>query len=343
MVQTAAVEIPADLSFDRTVRRDLVHRLSNTEVFLTDYRKIEGGSYFCAAQLPRYHAYYNEGLAQSAAYDILLLLECCRQAATYGGHAYFGNASATTNLVKGIDISVTHPEALDHTDRPGELLMHVTAIQVTSEGRQKSGTLVVDMFVDGRLVGRARIAVTVVPQGTFTALRRRQRGTESLPSTDELPEIPPGVPVLPARVGRLNPTNVLLTDAAVEGRSVVARVGLSCRNHSILDHRCDHLPAMALIEAGRQACLLAPDPASAADTTRLTGLTANFTQVRRTGRPVARTGDRPGLRRCPRQGGIERAFHPERAGSRMGRLHLHRWVRARPVAEVVRTVRPSQS
>lgn len=134
MLKNLCPDAPYDLSFDRTVSRTLVHRRANAEVFLTDYRPVDSETFMCAAQLPRYHAYYDEGLAQAAAYDVLLLLECCRQAATYGGHARFDNPSDTTNLVKEITVSITDPDGLVHTHQPGELLMRVSVPDAQIKG-----------------------------------------------------------------------------------------------------------------------------------------------------------------------------------------------------------------
>ncbi|GAB2649983.1 hypothetical protein GCM10027169_15780 [Gordonia jinhuaensis] len=50
---TATIE---DLSYDRNIPRDIVHRESIAEVFLTDARPAARGAVF-AAQLPRNHSY----------------------------------------------------------------------------------------------------------------------------------------------------------------------------------------------------------------------------------------------------------------------------------------------
>lgn len=78
------------LNFTRTVDRSLIHRWALSEVFLTDARSVDESEYLAAAQLPPWHAYYSERFSRLGAPDPLLLLECARQAETYGGHAFVG-------------------------------------------------------------------------------------------------------------------------------------------------------------------------------------------------------------------------------------------------------------
>lgn len=230
--------------------------------------------------MPQYHAYYTDHLIRPEAHDLLLLLECCRQAATYGGYVHYRNAADTINLVNELEIELTEPEALVIGARPAELTMRVDVVDKVLGGARRRGTPVVEMFIGGVSVGRARIRATVVKQATFRALRRRHRGSEP-PSTHALPEVPDGVPVAPHRVGRENPTNVVLTDALLDGDVATARLGLLRRNRSILDHEYDHFPAMSLVEGARQVALLAMEGVSggvegAAARMRATRLRASF-------------------------------------------------------------------
>lgn len=250
-------DLSVEVSFERSVNRLQVNRLAIAEVFLTDFHPIDETTLVCGAQLPLYHAYYSDHLSRPETYDLLLLLECCRQASTYGGRVHYGQPADSTNLIHDMEIRIVASEALRIRVRPGELTMRVTAHDTVAVGKSTRGVTLVQMYLAGRYIGHARFGVTVVSNRTYRALRMRQRSTPPPLSTD-LPEVPDGEPVVPCRVGRQNPANVVLTEAeTLDSGAVVAKLGVQPRNRSILDHEYDHFPAMSLLEAARQAGLLA--------------------------------------------------------------------------------------
>lgn len=273
--RTAAVQ-SATLTYDRTVDRAMVNRESVAEVFITDYQGVAEDSFVCGAQLPQYHGYFSDHLIQPESYDLLLLLECCRQAGTYSVYAHLGHAEGAVNLVDAFEVEITDTARLAVGHHPGELAMR---FDVNTNGTKRQHTFRVEMLIDGAAVGWATLQARTAKASTFRALRRRHRRADP-PSTRDLPAMPTGVPVSPRTVGRGSPLNVLLTDAYVESGSIASRLGLRPRNRSILDHEYDHYPAMALVEAERQAGLLAlanltGDP-DAAQRMRAVSLSATF-------------------------------------------------------------------
>lgn len=261
------------LSFDRTVNRLWVNRNAVSEVFITDFRPVDETSFVCAAQLPVYHAYYSDHLIRPARYDLLLLLECCRQAATYGGYLHYNNPKDSVNLVSGFEIEITAPAALLVGTNPGQLTLEVSTTDTVKVGRKRRGAPRILMFLGDVYLGRAAIQVTVVPRSTFRTLRRRQRGGEP-PSSGELPETLPESGVDPRRVGRQCPANALLTNESTQQGEIICQLHLPTRNRSILDHEHDHYPAMSLVEAARQTGLLA--------LSRFTGFVDAATQLQAT-------------------------------------------------------------
>jgi hypothetical protein len=192
-------------------------------------------------------------------------------------HLHNGSTD-TVNVIHKLDIEVVRPSALVISAHPGRLMLRVTSDAV-SVGKKRRFTTQFQIYLDGVYIGRASAPATAFSRNTFQTVRRRLRGSEP-PLSSNLPQVPAGSPVEPRRVGREHSANVLLTDAVVDQGTTSSRLGLSPRNRSILDHEYDHFPAMSLMEAARQAGLLAlgriAGRADAAAQMRATGLRATF-------------------------------------------------------------------
>jgi hypothetical protein len=288
------LDIPVELLFDRTVSRSCLNRSAISEVFLTDLHVLDESRSVGAAQLPKYHAYYTDHTVRPEAYDLLLLLEVSRQVAIYNELLRNDESTRMARLANDLEINLTQPEAALLGTGPGEITAHVTASRVHL-GEKWQVTTLVDMFIDGHYVGWTRIKGTYIRPATLRALRQRQRGGTPFLSTD-LPQIPAGVPVPPAQVGRSNPANVVLSNATSDGPIITARLALQPRNTSILEHEYDHVPAMAMAEAARQMGLIALEKTGAVDSTcqqrRATGLHATFGRFAELDSPVTMTACR---------------------------------------------------
>lgn len=254
--QVASTAGVTGLTFQRTVDRSLLHRTALSEVFLTDCRIVDDHTYLAAAQLPPSHAYYTDHQHRSPLIDPILLLECARQAETYGGHAVFGVPAHTRFILRDWSLHIDDVAALARTVGPVEMSMVVH----TGEDRWVGGSLRglvygIDILLDGRHAGRARISVSYLPEETYHHLRRGRRGSPP-PSSTSISTVFAGTPVPPHLVGRSNADNVVLQDARVEGAGIAACVRLALDNASMFDHTQDHLPGMVMTEAARQAGLL---------------------------------------------------------------------------------------
>jgi hypothetical protein len=254
-----------DLTYDRTVPRGLVHRWSLSEVFLTDYGKTDDGTFACAAQLPSSHAYFRDHVGLPGQHDPLNVLEAGRQAVTYAAHVHQEVPRETTFMVSAWSLRISDPEPLLAGELPGELSIAgaVTDRRIRG-GRVRRLAFAMDLALNGRALGGLTMDVSCTPTEQYHTLRRLQRGTEA-PTAFSLPVTQAGRPVPPAKVGRLNPANVVLDDAEYADGEVSAL--LSPRmlgNRSMYDHPYDHVPAMVLSEAARQcALLLAAGPVGA--------------------------------------------------------------------------------
>lgn len=266
------------LSFQRTVDRHLLHRSALSEVFLTDCRPVDEHRYVAAAQLPPSHPYYTDHLHRTPLVDPMLLLECCRQAETFGGHVMFGVPEDTAFILRDWSLRVTGPTALTRTPGPTELGMVVhTTGRRTVGGALRALVYEIDMVLGGRSVGHVHISVGYLPSASYQEIRHGRRGSVP-PSSTSLTPPPAGVPVAPHLVGRANPGNVLLHDVRLSSDELIARIRPAVDHPSMFDHAQDHLPGMVMTEAARQAGLLALNDFYGLSPSRwvMTGMGASF-------------------------------------------------------------------
>jgi hypothetical protein len=280
----AGLDRLANLTFDRTVDRTLLHRRALSEVFLTDSQQVHERAYLAAAQLPALHAYYTDHV-RADALDPLLLLECARQAETYGAHAYFGVPLGTSFVLRRW--SMTLRAGRSRPSGPAELRM---AVQTNSArhilGALRNLTYDVDLFLGGHGLGNVQIGVAYLPRHAYRAVRARRRAGNAPPTSEGLIAADvalsrPAVPVVaPARVGRSLPANVVLYEPLFGSDTVNAQIRVPLAHPSMFDHPQDHLPGMVMMEAARQLGLLVvhADHGAAPRSVELVGFTATFSQ-----------------------------------------------------------------
>ncbi|WP_052684711.1 AfsA-related hotdog domain-containing protein [Lentzea aerocolonigenes] len=241
----------AVLDRTRTVDRTLLHRTHLSEVFLTDAVGVDADRYLTAAHLPPSHPYYTDHLLAPGVPDPLLLLECTRQAETYGGHAF-----------REVDLDRKFILLRWTLDLPGLVSSpagHELTMVTTTSGRKGAGSRIraltysTELFLGGHHLGRTVIDVGYQPAESYRYLRSQRRGTPPPMSSAEGLAITTGTPVDPLAVGRGRTDNVLLADVVVAGDELTAGVRAVTTNPSMFDHAQDHLPGMVLVEAARQA------------------------------------------------------------------------------------------
>ncbi|MFF0478738.1 AfsA-related hotdog domain-containing protein [Streptomyces sp. NPDC004284] len=246
---------PEELRYVQTVDRSMVHRDALSEVFLTDSQQIAPDRYLAAAQLPPTHAYYTDHLL-SGLPDPLLLLESCRQAETYGGHAYFGVPRDTKFILRSWRVGFPGLLAARGTAGPAPLVMDVTTLgRRGPAGRLRALTYASDVQLAGHHLGDVRIDVGYLGSESYTQLRADQRGGTPPPSSTALRATPPGL--APDLVGRTQRANVVLDTVHLKTGGATATVRLPVDHPSMFDHAQDHLPGMVLMEAARQLALVA--------------------------------------------------------------------------------------
>src|SRR5262249_17936254 len=78
------------LRYDRPVPRQLVHKGGIDEVFVTDSVQVAHHRYALAAELPLAHCHFNDLPAGGARFDMMPILELCRQAGYVVIHRHLG-------------------------------------------------------------------------------------------------------------------------------------------------------------------------------------------------------------------------------------------------------------
>lgn len=240
-----------ELQFVQSVDRRLLHRRALSEAFLTDTVAVGGNRFLAAAQLPSSHAYFTDHAGHTVI-DPILLLECARQAETYGAHAHLGVDADTKFVLQAWSMRLPGLFGA-HAGRPVELTMDVTTNHPAGAAA-RSRAYDVRLLVAGATVGDIHLEVGYLSPDVYAFVRTGRRGSPPVSSDD----VEPGAAtVAPEDVGRTNAVNALLVDPVEDGKAVTAGVRVPNDHVSMFDHALDHLPGMVLTEAARQACLLA--------------------------------------------------------------------------------------
>ncbi|MFI6346707.1 AfsA-related hotdog domain-containing protein [Streptomyces sp. NPDC050560] len=232
--------------------------------------------------------------ADGFAADPLLLTECCRQAATTVAHRYLGVPPDTAFLVTRWTARFTAAAPQPPGGGPDELTLLVGATDLRERGgRLESATLDVDLALNGTPAGHATIGAAYMPSGRYAALRALRRTTPP-PLTSALPPRAGGTVAAPGAVGRSLPENVVLTDATPTPDGATARLDVPAGHPAIYDHPLDHVPAMGLIEAARQAALYTASRGERALLPQVAGFDAEFGRFAELDAPTTVTARRRG-------------------------------------------------
>lgn len=244
------------MRFARTLPKELVHRAAIAEVFLTDAERLGEDEMRLAAQLPRLHPFYDDTLGPRTHHDPLQLFEACRQGIFVVAHRYLHVPVGHKFLLRTVEYEVPGPGAPARGDTPTEA---VIGVRVEHRIRSRTGVtglrLGFTAVVDARVALLARIGFSWMPPDDWTRLRARQRHTLGL---HDPPVALPGQCLDPARVGRRDPANAVITppDTAHDGART-ARLVADTSHPALFDHWVDHVPGMLELEGLRQLALTA--------------------------------------------------------------------------------------
>ncbi|MFF5013955.1 ScbA/BarX family gamma-butyrolactone biosynthesis protein [Streptomyces sp. NPDC001165] len=256
----------AGLTYDRTVPRQLVHRASVTEVFLTDAAAVAGDRFLVGAQWPRHHALYHPD--ESGRCDFMLLAETVRQAGIYLLHRFYDVPLGHHFVFKSLDLHIDDHAALRVGGTPLGAVLDVCVTPAGSPGSGRFDARIdITIEVDGQPCAHSTVAVVVVDARRYEVLRNRGRDlTSGITATTTAAAAPSRAPVIAGR----QDANVLLRTAADDDSSTWL-LHVDLQHPGYFEHPSDHVPGMMLLEAFRQAGHL-----TAASNCVLTALEARF-------------------------------------------------------------------
>lgn len=233
------------LSFLQPVTRELVHRSSIAEVFVTGGVRTGTDTFSVGAQWPRDHALYHPD--ENGLNDPLLFAETLRQAYFYGAHTYFGVPLGSRFIGQDMSFAITDPAALRVGGAPLAVVLHGTwAEERDRRGRAAGARLDVTLTVDGHPCGRGHTRGLMLDGRRYGLLRGRPAACDEVipPRPEQDARI-----ARPSRVGRLR-----WKDCVLERDRPDQQWGLRVdRDHAVLfDHPTDHVPLMVMLEGFRQ-------------------------------------------------------------------------------------------
>ncbi|MER7057056.1 ScbA/BarX family gamma-butyrolactone biosynthesis protein [Streptomyces sp. NPDC000351] len=230
-------------SFTTTVPKEFVHRASVAEVMLTDWERVDDTHFTLSAQLPRMHGFFT---ALDGCHDPLLLAETIRQAGILLAHAEFGVPLDQQFVMWDLAIDL-EPGHLLVQSAPASLDITVTCTEIKRRGTNLAGmhyTTVIRR--DGAVAATGGATFTCTSPAVYRRVRAARVG-------DDAPApIPLTSPTAPQTVGRLSPTDVVLSPASQPDHW---QLRVDTHHPVLFDHPVDHVPGMVLLEAARQAAV----------------------------------------------------------------------------------------
>ena len=231
--------------FERALPRELVHRRSIAEVFITDVRREDDGQFIVCAQWPRWHVLYDGRYG----HDSALLAETLRQLTIAIAHLGYGVPLGNMFLLP--DMMVERMEAVtgigaNKNLEPGEVEITVRVFDVL-RGLKGASRLRVEAsyFAHGVLIARGSAGARIAAPGPYARLRRISGPSEPRPAIRAIDA---------AAVGHCSEWNVVL--GASSARHVWP-LRVDTTNPIYFDHPLDHVPGVLLLEAVRQVIRVA--------------------------------------------------------------------------------------
>lgn len=242
----------------QTIPRELVHRCSISEVFVTSLWRaqpdIGGDEFRVGAQLPRMHAYFGDHRGPQAGWhDPLLVMETARQAAIAVTHQFFDVPLDSAFLVRTFNGVADAPLA-DGAWRPGsrpadvDIAVGIGARHVVAD-RLIGLDMVLAISADGAPLMTVDGSFSWTTRAQWSALRAQARGGA------ERGRVHVAEPAHPHVVGRFDPRNVVVGVRARDGHETRGELVVDTAHPGLFDHELDHVPGTLLLEAARQIAL----------------------------------------------------------------------------------------
>jgi len=230
------------LTFSRTVPRELVHRASVAEVFVTSLVDRGDGRIDIGIQLPRSHAFYGD--SDSGHHDPVAFAEAGRQACLAVAHQCFQVSIEARFVLRRFELRVHDPAGIAVTGAPCDAVLRSHVVRrYAQDGRLCGLQLRQRAEVDDRHVLTADFGFSWLAESEWATVR----GTIEPPRA-----VPPQTRCPAAVVGRRCARNVVIGPPQFDSGFARAAVVVDTDHPTLFDHPADHAPGMVLVEAFRQ-------------------------------------------------------------------------------------------
>lgn len=228
--------------FSAPVARELVHKRTVSEVFLTGVQATGSDTYILSAQWPRWHVFYG---SPGNVFDSALVVETLRQLTVLIAHSQMGVPLGMQFLMPDMSISMADGAIRDFS-QPAEVTAEVRVSDVRKTVRGIAAFRTTATFmIGGQSIAKGTAGARIVDLEAYKRIRSRRR------VGDERHHV---VPLEAQSVGHASSWNVVLGKSA-DSSCWPLRVDVS--NPILFDHPLDHVPGVLLIEAARQGLRVA--------------------------------------------------------------------------------------
>jgi epoxide hydrolase-like predicted phosphatase len=242
------------LSFDGSIDRRYVHRQAINEVFITDSQQVDSNHFIFSAMLPKSHMYFNdlpELTDGHRCYDAMLLLEVFRQTSIYVTHKYYDVPLNAKFIFNNAEFKILNYPLLEIMQQPLHSVIQVKITNLKYRKKILAGyTLEMTLLINNIACAQKIMGIGWMDDTVWKKLRAKNENLPPLNYNN----------IKPAQctsVGRIFPRNVVIGDVQIKDSTLSATLIVDQSYSSIFDHPLDHIPGMFIIEACRQAALLA--------------------------------------------------------------------------------------
>jgi len=236
-------------NYSQTIARELVHKRSIAEVFITSVTTTPA-TWICHAQLPRRHSFHTDTTGEQSAYhDPLLVLEAFRQACIAASHASYDVPLDARYTVRYYELSILDLATLKCGPQALDLELDIA---VRNEFRRGGDGPVQGLDVAAVVIHEGKKVMELSGAFGWMSLAKWEafRGGASWDAGAQ------ASPADPQIVGRTRPENVVIGEPVPLGGSAAsAPIVVDVSHPTIFDHPLDHLPGGLMIEACRQLSL----------------------------------------------------------------------------------------
>lgn len=275
------------VEFSRTVPRELVHRWSLTEVFVTGALIRDEDTLDVGVQIPRSHAFYRDTAGCCHVYDPMVLLEAARQTLIMLGHELFEMPMGTKFILREIMLRDLDLTALAVGGAPTEVVLRCRILRRFRGPEGATGArLLYSALIGEQVAATLECSMSWMPGESWQTMRDEGRAVLGLPPHTTFAGCPVPTPPIGAElVDRRDPANVVVCEprplpGAGDG-AMTAPLIVDTGHPVLFDHPLDHVPGMLSLEAFRQLGM-ATAVASGSLTSPaavLTGVSARFTAM----------------------------------------------------------------